>query len=89
MTDAVVDDIMAVLPPLLQSLEALSYVARYLNPPDFDRIMSDVGTPDQALQAACAQLTAWPEEFSDARVAPLPFWRWQPAFTPISASASC
>ncbi|WP_316190215.1 phospholipase [Bradyrhizobium sp. SZCCHNS2096] len=69
MTDAVVDDIMAVLPPLLQSLEALSYVARYLNPPDFDRIMSDVGTPDQALQAACAQLTAWPEEFSDARVA--------------------
>lgn len=69
MTDAVVDDIMAVLPPLLQSLEALSYVARYLNPPDFDRVMADVGAPDQALRAACAQLTAWPAEFSDARAA--------------------
>ena len=30
MSDAVVDDIVAVLPPLLQSLEALGFVARYL-----------------------------------------------------------
>lgn len=69
MTEAVVDDIVAVLPPLLQSLEALFYVARYLNPPDFDGVMADVGAPDQALQEARAQLTAWPAEFSDARAA--------------------
>ena len=29
MSEAVVDDIVAVLPPLLQSLEALGFVARY------------------------------------------------------------
>ena len=40
MTEAVVDDILIVLPPLLQTLEALSYVARYLNPPDFDQVMT-------------------------------------------------
>ena len=39
MSEAVVDDIVAVLPPLLQSLEALGFIARYLNPPDFDRVM--------------------------------------------------
>ena len=33
MSEAVVDDIVAVLPPLLQSLEALGFVARHLNPP--------------------------------------------------------
>ena len=38
MSEAVVDDIVAVLPPLLQSLEALAFVARHLNPPDFDQI---------------------------------------------------
>ena len=33
MSEAVVDDIVAVLPPLLQSLEALGFIARHLNPP--------------------------------------------------------
>ena len=37
MSEAVVDDIVAVLPPLLQSLEALGFIARHLNPPDFGR----------------------------------------------------
>jgi phospholipase/carboxylesterase len=39
MSEAVVDDIVAVLPPLLQSLEALGFIARYLNPPQFDAVM--------------------------------------------------
>ena len=51
MSEAVVDDIVAVLPPLLQSLEALSFIARYLNPPDFDRVMAAAGEPDTALRA--------------------------------------
>ena len=51
MSEAVVDDIVAVLPPLLQSLEALGFIARHLNPPDFDSVMEAAGTPDQALQA--------------------------------------
>jgi len=39
MSEAVVDDIVAVLPPLLQSLEALAFIARHLNPPDFAAVM--------------------------------------------------
>ena len=67
MSEAVVDDIVAVLPPLLQTLEALSFVARHLNPPDFDRVMEAAGTPDEALRSARAQLGEWPAEFADVR----------------------
>jgi phospholipase/carboxylesterase len=69
MSEAVVDDIVAVLPPLLQSLEALSFIARHLNPPDFGRVMEAAGTPDQALLAVRARLIEWPEQFSDVRAA--------------------
>src|SRR5438034_11362816 len=64
MSEAVVDDIVAVLPPLLQTLEALSFVTRHLHPPDFDRVMQAAGTPDQALQSVRERLADWPEEFS-------------------------
>jgi phospholipase/carboxylesterase len=64
MSEAVVDDIVAVLPPLLQSLEALGFIARYLNPPDFADIMGAAGTPDQALRAVRPRLADWPEEFA-------------------------
>jgi phospholipase/carboxylesterase len=64
MSEAVVDDIVAMLPPLLQSLEALSFVARHLHPPDFDRVMQAAGTPDQALQSVRERLADWPEEFA-------------------------
>lgn len=67
MSEAVVDDIVAVLPPLLQSLEALGFVARYLNPPDFGRVMQAAGQPDDALRAVRPLLSQWPEEFSDIR----------------------
>jgi len=65
-----VDDIVAVLPPLLQSLEALGFIARHLHPPAFDGVMQAAGEPDQALQAVRARMTQWPEEFSNIR-APL------------------
>ena len=67
MSEAVIDDIVAVLPPLLQSLEALSFVARHLNPPDFERVMEAIGLPDQALEGARSRLVAWPQEFADVR----------------------
>jgi phospholipase/carboxylesterase len=69
MSEAVVDDIVAVLPPLLQSIEALAYVARHLNPPDFDRVMQAIGAPEEALRAVRARLTEWPEQFADVRAA--------------------
>jgi phospholipase/carboxylesterase len=64
MSEAVVDDIVAVLPPLLQSLEALSFIGRHLNPPDFDRVMDAAGTTDEALRDIRARLTEWPEQFA-------------------------
>src|SRR5882757_1638169 len=67
MSEAVVDDIVAVLPPLLQSLEALGFVARYLNPPDFGRVMEEAGEPDAVLRAERPRLSAWPAEFSDIK----------------------
>jgi phospholipase/carboxylesterase len=67
MSEAVVDDIVAVLPPLLQSLEALSFIARHLNPPDFGRVMEAAGTPDETLLSTRAQIAEWPSEFADVR----------------------
>jgi phospholipase/carboxylesterase len=69
MSEAVVDDIVAVLPPLLQSLEALGFIARHLNPPDFGRVMQTAGAPDSALQSVRSRLTDWPAEFADVRTA--------------------
>jgi phospholipase/carboxylesterase len=63
MGEAVVDDIVAVLPPLLQSLEALAFIARHLNPPQFDKVMEAAGQPDRALQAVRPRLADWPEQF--------------------------
>ena len=67
MSEAMVDDIVAMLPPLLQSLEALSFVARHLNPPEFGCVMEAIGAPDQALRSARAQLSEWPDNFADVR----------------------
>jgi phospholipase/carboxylesterase len=67
MSEAVVDDIVAVLPPLLQSLEALGFVARHLHPPDFDSVMEAAGQPDAALRAVRPLLAQWPAGFADIR----------------------
>ena len=64
MSEAVIDDILAVLPPLLQSLEALGFVARHLNPPDFGRVMEAIGAPDVALQEVRSRLSDWPGQFA-------------------------
>ncbi len=63
------DDIVAVLPPLLQSLESLGFIARHLNPPDFDRVMEAAGCPDQALRAVRPRLADWPDEFAGIKTA--------------------
>ncbi|QUS41756.1 phospholipase [Tardiphaga alba] len=67
MSDKVVDDIVALLPPLLQTLEALQFVARHLHPPAFDSMMDAVGRPDVALQEVRAGMAPWPDEFADLR----------------------
>ena len=61
------DDIVAVLPPLLQSLEALGFIARHLNPPDFGRVMHAAGAPDMRLAVGPFAAGDWPAEFDDVR----------------------
>jgi phospholipase/carboxylesterase len=67
MSETVVDDIVVLLPPLLQSLEALQFVARNLHPPAFDAVMEAIGQPDQVLQTVRADLNDWPEDFMNLR----------------------
>jgi len=62
-----IDDVVAVLPPLLQSLEALGFVARHFHPPSFDRVMEAAGRPDEELSAVRPRLADWPAEFSDLK----------------------
>jgi phospholipase/carboxylesterase len=69
MSEAVVDDIVAVLPPLLLALEALSFVARHLDPAEFADVMDEAGVPDQMLLEARARLTEWPAAFAEVRTA--------------------
>lgn len=69
MSEAVVDDIVAVLPPLLNALEALGFIARRLNPPDFDRVMAAIGEPDEILRAVRPRFEGWPALFEDVRTA--------------------
>src|SRR5881227_4106519 len=67
MSEAVVDDIVAVLPPLLNSLEALAFFQRNLHPPAFGSVINAIGAPDEALQTARAAIREWPEEFTGLR----------------------
>jgi phospholipase/carboxylesterase len=64
MSETVIDDVVAVLPPLLQSLEALGFIARHFHPPSFDRVMKAAGEPDEELNAVRSRLTGWPAEFT-------------------------
>lgn len=69
MSDAAVDDIVTLLPPLLTSIDALAFVARYLNPPDFDAVLEAAGAPDAALRAARSRLSEWPDRLGAVRAA--------------------
>jgi len=59
MSEAVIDDIVAVLPPLLNALEALGFFQRHLHPPAFASVMNAIGTPDEALQTAHTAIGDW------------------------------
>src|SRR5690349_13976621 len=67
MSEAVIDDVVAVLPPLLQAVESLGFVARHFHPPSFDRVMDAAGAPDEDLSAVRSRLANWPAEFADLK----------------------
>lgn len=59
--------LIAILVPLLQSLERLRFLSRHLHPPAFASVMAAIGAPDQALRAAMTARTDWPAEMAGAR----------------------
>src|SRR5260221_8524828 len=67
MTETVVDDMVALLPPLLGTLDALTFVSRYLNPLEFGAVLQSAGTPDEELRAVRPRLDAWPDDFADVK----------------------
>jgi phospholipase/carboxylesterase len=69
MSEAVVNDVAAVLPPLLQSLETLGFISRHFHPPSFDRVMEAAGRPDEDLNAVRLRLADWPAQFADLQSA--------------------
>lgn len=69
MSDTAVDDIVALLPPLLTSIDALAFIARYLNPPDYEAVLEAAGAPDDALRAVRSRLSEWPERLAHVRAA--------------------
>ncbi|HET6971555.1 MAG TPA: hypothetical protein VFH92_10555 [Phenylobacterium sp.] len=67
MQDREVDDLTALLPPLLQALDALAFVARYLNPPDLPELVAAAGAPDAEVAAQRRRVADWPAELGDVR----------------------
>lgn len=67
MDEQVLDELTALLPHLLRSLEGLGFVARHLNPADFGAVMDAVGAPDAPLAELRPRLDAWPDTLADIR----------------------
>lgn len=62
-----IDDLTALLPPLLDSLDALAFFARRLDPTTFGETLARIGAPDAALREAHKGLRNWPQQFADLR----------------------
>ena len=67
MEERELDDLVAFLPPLLQALERLSFVARYLHPPDLEAVLAAVGQPDAELRLQVPRLQAWTGDLEPVR----------------------
>jgi phospholipase/carboxylesterase len=67
LAEQALEDLAAVVPPLLQALEALGFIGRHLNPPDLPQVMKAVGEPDQMLRDAVPRLEAWPDPLAGLR----------------------
>jgi phospholipase/carboxylesterase len=65
MADRVLEDLTALLPPLLRSLEGLGFIQRYLDPPRLPRVLEAVGEPELELAAERPRLDDWPESLAD------------------------
>ena len=62
-SEDLLETISEILPPLLNSLEALGFVARHLHPPQLDQVMANVGDIDADLREKLPnfQSAQWPD----------------------------
>jgi phospholipase/carboxylesterase len=59
----------AVLGPLLETLEALGFIARFLEPTELAALIGAVGAPDGELRAVMPRMRGWPEDLAGSRAA--------------------
>ncbi|MBV8685015.1 MAG: hypothetical protein JO111_19245 [Caulobacteraceae bacterium] len=68
--DQELDDLVAVVTPLLRLLAALEFAGRYLHLPDSGAVLAALGSPDTPLRAARSRLDRWPDRLEGVK-APL------------------
>ncbi|MGH6957501.1 MAG: hypothetical protein ACREEW_12625, partial [Caulobacteraceae bacterium] len=61
------DDLVALLPPLLRSLDALQTLARRLDPSNPAPLLAAIGEPEAPLAEVAGRLAAWPEALAPVR----------------------
>ncbi len=67
MSEEAIDDLTALLPPLLQSLDALAHIARHIDPLNLAELLTAVDAPDAPLRAARNSLRDWPANMAGLR----------------------
>ncbi len=69
-SDALMDAVMALVPPLLEAMDALGFIGRHLHPPHLARLVESVGRPDDNVRAGLRVFaeTAWPERLAGFRM---------------------
>ena len=67
MADETLEALVAIVPPLMQSLEALGQVSRYFAAVQYGELMAAAGEPDAALREALPRLQQWPERLGGLR----------------------
>lgn len=67
MADRNVEIFATVLPPLLQALEALAFLARHLHPPDVDEVLDALDKPEEPLRFVKDEVAELPDALAAVR----------------------
>ena len=67
--DQELDDLVAVLAPLLRTLGVLEFISRHLHPPLLPQALAAVENPSSPLRAVEGRLSGWPDALSPVRTA--------------------
>lgn len=67
--EALIDAIMALVPPLLDAMEGLGFIGRHLHPPHLRELIDSLGEADEGVRAGLVTFNAaaWPEDLARFR----------------------